>query len=80
MTAGVQRDEEFALVGAAGFIALRHRAVVTRDVPTYTVMAGVPARRVGWMGREGTRLLMALPGEGEAITADGAPTSWRTTA
>lgn len=31
-------------------------AVITRDVPDYALMAGVPARRVGWMSRHGHRL------------------------
>jgi len=31
-------------------------AVITGDVPPYALMAGVPARRVGWMSRHGGRL------------------------
>lgn len=31
-------------------------AVVTRDVPDYALMVGVPARRIGWVGRAGVRL------------------------
>ncbi|MFI6811585.1 acyltransferase [Nonomuraea sp. NPDC050328] len=32
-------------------------AVVTRDVPDYALVAGVPAKRIGWVGRHGTRLV-----------------------
>jgi UDP-2-acetamido-3-amino-2,3-dideoxy-glucuronate N-acetyltransferase len=31
-------------------------SVVTSDVPAYGLMAGVPARRIGWMSRHGERL------------------------
>ena len=31
-------------------------AVVSRDVPEFALMAGVPARRIGWVGRAGTKL------------------------
>lgn len=36
-------------------------SVVTKDVPDYALMAGVPARRVGWVGPAG-RPLQAVPG------------------
>ncbi|MGH3497543.1 MAG: acyltransferase [Nocardioidaceae bacterium] len=31
-------------------------AVVARDVPDFALVAGVPARQVGWVGRAGARL------------------------
>jgi UDP-2-acetamido-3-amino-2,3-dideoxy-glucuronate N-acetyltransferase len=31
-------------------------AVVTKDVPDFALVAGVPARRVGWVGRAGRPL------------------------
>ena len=35
-------------------------AVVTSEVPDYALMAGVPAKRIGWMSRAGGRLGPAL--------------------
>lgn len=32
-------------------------SVVTKDVPDFALMAGVPARRIGWVGRAGVRLI-----------------------
>ena len=39
----------WALVAAA--------AVVTKNVPDYALVAGVPARRIGWVGRAGVKLV-----------------------
>ncbi|APF20181.1 transferase hexapeptide repeat containing protein [Caldithrix abyssi DSM 13497] len=41
-------------IGRFAFIAAG--AVVTRDVPDYALMVGVPAKRVGWVSRHGERL------------------------
>jgi UDP-2-acetamido-3-amino-2,3-dideoxy-glucuronate N-acetyltransferase len=41
-------------IGQYAFIAAG--AVVTKDVPNYALMMGVPARRAGWMSRHGYRL------------------------
>jgi len=41
-------------------------AVVNRDVPAYALMAGVPARQIGWMSRHGERLGLPLAGDGTA--------------
>jgi acetyltransferase-like isoleucine patch superfamily enzyme len=31
-------------------------AIVTRDVPDFALMVGVPAKRIGWVGKAGLRL------------------------
>jgi predicted dehydrogenase/acetyltransferase-like isoleucine patch superfamily enzyme len=41
-------------IGEYAFIAAG--AVITRDVPPFALMAGVPARRIGWVSRAGRRL------------------------
>ena len=40
-----------ATIGRYAFIAAG--AVITRDVPDYALMRGVPARQVGWISRHG---------------------------
>ena len=41
-------------------------AVVNRDVKPYALMAGMPARQIGWMSQHGERLDLPLEGSGEA--------------
>lgn len=50
---------EYAFVGAG--------AVVNRNVKPYALMAGVPARQIGWMSRFGERLELPLVGNAEAV-------------
>jgi UDP-2-acetamido-3-amino-2,3-dideoxy-glucuronate N-acetyltransferase len=49
--------QEYAFVAAG--------AVVNRDVPAFALMAGVPAKQVGWMSRYGEQIPLALDGNGE---------------
>lgn len=39
-------------------------AVVTRDVPDFALVVGVPARQIGWVGRAGVRLVERAGEEG----------------
>lgn len=48
----------YAFVGAG--------AVITRDVLDYALMAGVPARQIGWMSAHGEKLDLPLTGDGVA--------------
>ena len=48
---------EFAFVAAG--------AVVNRDVKAHALVAGVPARQIGWMSRHGERIDLPLEGSGE---------------
>jgi UDP-2-acetamido-3-amino-2,3-dideoxy-glucuronate N-acetyltransferase len=38
-------------------------AVVTKDVPDFALMAGVPAKQMGWVSRAGQRLEFGEDGE-----------------
>lgn len=42
-------------------------AVVTQDVPDFALVAGVPARQIGWMSAYGERLDLPLVGRGSVV-------------
>lgn len=50
---------EYAFVGAG--------CVVTKSIPNYALVVGVPAKQIGWMSRHGIRLDLPLDGNGEAM-------------
>jgi UDP-2-acetamido-3-amino-2,3-dideoxy-glucuronate N-acetyltransferase len=41
-------------------------AVVTKDVKPFALMAGVPAKQIGWMSKFGEQIKLPLQGEGES--------------
>jgi len=41
-------------------------AVINRNVKPYALMAGVPAKQIGWMSQHGERLDLPLGGQGTA--------------
>ena len=49
-------------VGEFAFVAAG--AVINRDVKPFALMAGVPARQIGWMSKFGERLDLPLTGNG----------------
>ena len=49
---------EYAFIGAG--------AVINKDVPSYALMVGVPARQIGWMSEYGEQVALPLNGEGIA--------------
>lgn len=51
-------------VGEYAFVAAG--AVINRDVKPFSLMAGVPARQIGWMSQNGERLDLPLEGDGVA--------------
>ena len=55
------------VVGEYAFVAAG--AVINRDVKPFALMAGVPARQIGWMSRFGERLTLPLAGNASATCA-----------
>lgn len=49
-------------VGEFAFIAAG--AVITKNVPAYALMAGVPAKQIGWMSEYGERIPLPVNGQG----------------
>lgn len=53
-------------IGAWSLVAAG--SVVTKDVPDYALVAGVPARRIGWVGKAGQQLRQIDPDRWECPT------------
>ncbi len=56
------------VLGEYAFVAAG--AVVNRDVKPYALMAGVPAKQIGWMSQYGERIDLPLLGDGIATCAN----------
>lgn len=52
-------------IGEYAFVAAG--AVINRNVKPYALMAGVPARQIGWMSQFGERLALPLTGSAETL-------------
>lgn len=52
-------------IGEYAFVAAG--AVINKDVPAFALMAGVPAKQIGWMSRFGERIPLPLSGEGSFV-------------
>lgn len=50
-------------IGEYAFVAAG--AVITKNVKPFALMAGVPAKQIGWMGQYGEQLPLPLAGEGD---------------
>ena len=53
------------IIGEYAFVAAG--AVVTRDVKNYALVAGVPARQIGWMSELGERISLPCVGSGDYV-------------
>jgi UDP-2-acetamido-3-amino-2,3-dideoxy-glucuronate N-acetyltransferase len=52
-------------VGAYAFVGAG--AVVNKDVPSYALMVGAPARQIGWMSEYGEKLDLPVTGNAQTI-------------
>ena len=52
-------------IGAFAFVAAG--ALINKDVPAYAIMAGVPAKQIGWMSAYGEKLNLPVFGSAQAI-------------
>ncbi|WP_368734229.1 acyltransferase [Erythrobacter sp. YJ-T3-07] len=80
-----------ATIGANATVVCGHRigdyamiaagAVVTKDVPDFALVAGVPAKRIGWVSRSGERLdeTLVCPRTGEQYEYDASSDTLRLT-
>jgi UDP-2-acetamido-3-amino-2,3-dideoxy-glucuronate N-acetyltransferase len=55
-------------LGEYSFIAAG--AVINKDVKPFALMAGVPAKQIGWMSKFGEKLNLPLVGNGQAVCAN----------
>ena len=52
-------------IGEYAFVAAG--AVITKSVKPYALMAGVPAKQIGWMSQYGEQVPLPLAGDGEYV-------------
>jgi UDP-2-acetamido-3-amino-2,3-dideoxy-glucuronate N-acetyltransferase len=52
-------------IGAFAFIGAG--AVISKDVPSFALMVGVPAKQIGWMNEYGEKLDLPLTGNAKTI-------------
>lgn len=52
------------IIGAYSFIGAG--AVITKNVPDFALMVGVPGEQIGWMSAFGERLKLPVTGDGQA--------------
>ena len=52
-------------IGEYAFVAAG--ALINRDVPAFALIAGVPAKQIGWMSTHGERLDLPIEGNAQAV-------------